>query len=85
MAFALIRATELGSNRRVDEGSSFLIMCAGDPFTELKIVCLQTCKFCIKTKIRCLTNRKILLNGMKLFAKGNLLLEKEALRFKLGS
>jgi hypothetical protein len=42
-------------------------------------------KCIVKTKIVCLTNGKILLDGMKLFAKGNLLLDKEALGFKLGS
>ena len=42
-------------------------------------------KVVIETKIVCLTKRKILLHGMKLFANGDLLLEKIALRFKLRS
>jgi hypothetical protein len=42
-------------------------------------------KVFIKTNIVCFTNKKIILDGRKLFAKGDLLLEKKALRFKLRS
>jgi hypothetical protein len=42
-------------------------------------------KVFIKMKIVSFTNRKIILDGRKLLAKGDLLLQKRALRFKLRS
>ena len=65
LAFALIRAAISVSNSTDRFGL----------LAELKIFCLQTGKVGIKTKTMCLTNRKILLDGIKMLAKGDLLLE----------
>ena len=94
-----IRSAKTGSSFRVDKESSLLLKRWRGLLTELNICCLKTRKFSrqsgmgssntdkivVKTTIVRLTNRKILRNGRKLFAKGDLLLQKRAFRFKLRS